>query len=149
MRVYLCLPCHHTTFLVENVEFSVGGCSVGCPKTIVQLNIIMLNRVVTCKVQVNLWRDIDLVLLYAVGGVINYIQVTRKSVTLRIDGHKSQINTLITIHHNGVHNIVLIKTNCHTRGERRYKTVVQQIHTVVIDVYIFKECLDVFMKRTV
>ena len=53
-------------FLVENIEFGISGRSIGCPQTILQLDIIMFNGVVAREVEVDFWRNIDGVSLNAI-----------------------------------------------------------------------------------
>ena len=73
MGVNLRLTSYHTLLLVEDIKLSISRRPIGCPKTVLQLNIVMLYRVVARKVKIDLWRDIDGITLDTIRRVVHYI----------------------------------------------------------------------------
>ena len=108
----------------------------------------MLDREVADEVQVDVRRDVDGVFLDAECRVVHDIQVTRESVTLRVNRHKRQVNTRVAVHHDRVHDIILIERHCQRRRQRRHKPVEQQVHVVVVDIYVLEDRIDVLLERT-
>ena len=121
---------------VGEIELTVGARSVRCPETIVQLLVLVLNGDIAHEVEVDVLWDIQYVLLDLVGRVIDDIEVSRKTEALRVDGHKAQVYTLIAVHKDRVHDIVLVVTHRHETVHRRYESVEEQGDRVRINIHI-------------
>ena len=106
----------------------------------------MLDGEVAHEIEVDVRRYVDGVFLEPESAVIHDIQVSRKTVTLRVHRHERQVNTRITVHHDGIHDIVLVERYCERRTERRYEPVEQQVHAVVVDIYILEDGVDVLLE---
>ena len=106
----------------------------------------MLHRVVAHKIEVNIRRHIDRVFLEPVGRVIDNIEVPRETITLRVNRHKRQIYTRIAVNHDCIHNIVLVEGNGNRGVQRRDEAVEQQIHVIVIDIYVLEYGVHILLE---
>ena len=108
----------------------------------------MFHRVVAHEIEVDIRRHVDRVSLQPVRAVIDDVQVPREAVTLRIDRHESKVDARIAVHHDGIHDVVLVERHGKGGTERRNEAVEQQVHAVVIDIHVFEDCIDVLLERT-
>ena len=108
----------------------------------------MFHGVVAHEIEVDIRRHVDRVFLQTESTIIDDIQVTRETVTLRVHRYERQVDTRVTIDHDGIHDIVLVERHRKGRTKRRYESVEQQIHAVVVDIYVFENSVHVLLKRT-
>ena len=108
----------------------------------------MFHGVVAHEIEVDIRRHVDRVFLQTESTIIDDIQVTRETVTLRVHRYERQVDTRVTVHHDGIHDIVLIERHRKCRTKRRYESVEQQIHTVVVDIYVLEDRVHVLLERT-
>ena len=106
----------------------------------------MLHRIVAHEIEVDIRRHVDGVFLQTERAVIDDIQVARETVTLGVHRHKRQVDTRITIHHDGIHDIVLVESHGEGGGERRDKAVEQQVHVVVVDIDVLEDSIHVLLE---
>ena len=74
--------------------------------------------------------------------------MTRETVTLRVNRHERKVDTRIAVHHNRVHDIILVESDGKGGGERRDKAVKQQVHAVVVDIYILEDSVRRLLEGT-
>ena len=105
------------------------------------------HRVVTNEIEVDVRRHVNRVFLDPVRAVIHDIEVTRETVTLRVNRHKSQVNTRISVHHNRVHDVVLVEGHGERGTQGRHKTVKEQSHTVLVQIHVLEDRIHVLVER--
>ena len=66
-----------------------------------------------------------------------------EAVTLGVDGHESEVDALVAVHHNGVHNVVLVERDGDGRVERTDEAVEEQLHIVVVEVHVLEDGVHV------
>ena len=107
----------------------------------------MLDGVVADEIEVDIRRYVDCVFLEPERTVIDDIQVTRETVTLRVHRNKRQVDTRVAVHHDGVHDIVLVESHRQCGTQRRDETVEKQIHAVLIDIDILENSIHILLER--
>ena len=76
--------------------------------------------------------------LYGIGGVLHYVQMSRETEVLRVLRHEGEVHALLLVHHEGVHQVELIKADG-SASDRAYETALQQADVIVVDVDVGKD----------
>ena len=74
--------------------------------------------------------------------------MTREAVTLRVHRHERKVDTRIAVHHDRVHDVVLIERDRDGRRQRRDEAVEQQVHAVIVDLHLFEDSVRRLFERT-
>ncbi len=94
-------------------------------------------------------RNVYLVSLQRIGRVRHDVEMSRKAETLAVDRHKRQIDTRRIIHHDGVHDVVVVVCDGYRRRERTDKSVEQQVYIVREYVHRLKQCIHIVVDAAV
>ncbi len=103
---------------------------------------ILLDDQVADEVHARADGQVHQTALHPVGAVVEHPQASREAKVLRVLRQESQLDALVAVHHQGIHDIILVKGNGVGGRKRAGEVALQQVDGVVVDVHVREEALQ-------
>ena len=103
---------------------------------------ILLDDQIADEIHAGTDRKVHQATFHLVGTVCQNPQTSRKAEILRITRYETQLNTLVPLHVQRVHDIILVEDNGMGFRQRAGEITFQQVDGIVVDVHVGKETLQ-------
>ena len=92
---------------------------------------------------------IQFVTLEGVGGIVDDIEMAGKTETLGVHRHETQVNTLLSVDHQGIEDVEVVERSRQGAGEGRNELIEEQADVVIQDINGLEYLLQVFIETAV
>ena len=111
------------------------------PVTVGQLLIFLNDIHIIHKVHPRSFGQIHGTAFHCIRRVFHHIQMSGKAKVLRILRYKSQVHTLLFVHHQGIHQIIFVESNG-SPTDGAHKTALQQTDIIIVDINVRKDIIQ-------